>query len=84
MGEAIRAAKAGQVQFRVEKAGIVHAGVGKASFTDEALVANIRAFHDAIAKAKPTGAKGTYVKKISLSSTMGAGIKVSIASLSSG
>ncbi|KAF0118894.1 MAG: large subunit ribosomal protein L1 [Rhodospirillaceae bacterium] len=84
VGEAIRAAKAGQVQFRVEKAGIVHAGVGKASFTDEALTANIRAFHDAIAKAKPTGAKGTYVKKMSLSSTMGAGIKVSMASLSSG
>ena len=61
--EAVEAAKGGQVQFRVEKAGIVHAGVGKASFTAEHLVANVKAFVDAIAKAKPTGAKGTYVKR---------------------
>ncbi|OAN46960.1 50S ribosomal protein L1 [Magnetospirillum moscoviense] len=80
--EAIRAAKAGQVQFRVEKAGIVHAGVGKASFDEAKLVANIKAFVDAINKAKPTGAKGTYLKKISLSSTMGPGVKLDIASIS--
>jgi large subunit ribosomal protein L1 len=80
--EAIRAAKAGQVQFRVEKAGIVHAGVGKASFDEAKLVANIKAFVDAINKAKPAGAKGTYLKKISLSSTMGPGVKLDIASIS--
>ncbi|CAA7618043.1 50S ribosomal subunit protein L1 [Magnetospirillum sp. LM-5] len=80
--EAIRAAKAGQVQFRVEKAGIVHAGVGKASFDETKLVANIKAFVDAINKAKPAGAKGTYLKKISLSSTMGPGVKLDIASIS--
>jgi ribosomal protein L1, bacterial/chloroplast len=80
--EAIRAAKAGQVQFRVEKAGIVHAGVGKASFGEAQLVENIKAFVDAINKAKPTGAKGTYLKKVSVSSTMGPGVKLDIASLS--
>jgi len=79
--EAIRAAKAGQVQFRVEKAGIVHAGVGKASFDTDKLIGNIKAFVDAIQKAKPTGAKGTYLKKVSLSSTMGVGIKLDISSL---
>jgi len=79
--EAVRAAKAGQVQFRVEKAGIVHAGVGKASFDADKLVENIKAFVDAIQKAKPTGAKGTYLKKVSLSSTMGVGIKLDISSL---
>jgi len=78
--EAIRAAKAGQVQFRVEKAGIVHAGVGKASFAEDKLVDNIRAFMDAINKAKPSGAKGTYLKKVSLSSTMGPGLKLDVAS----
>lgn len=79
--EAIRAAKAGQVQFRVEKAGIIHAGVGKASFDEAKLVENIKAFIDAINKAKPAGAKGTYVKKVSLSSTMGVGVKLDIASV---
>ena len=79
--EAIRAAKAGQVQFRVEKAGIIHAGVGKASFDEAKLVANIKAFVDAINKAKPTGAKGTYLKKISLSSTMGPGVKLDIGTI---
>lgn len=80
--EAVRAAKAGQVQFRVEKAGIVHAGVGKASFDAAKLAENVKAFVDAINKAKPTGAKGTYIKKVSLASTMGAGVKLDIASLS--
>ncbi len=74
---AIKNAKAGEVQFRVEKAGIVHAGVGKASFSAEQLQENVKAFVDAIIKAKPAGAKGTYVKRISLSSTMGPGIKIS-------
>ena len=78
---AVSAAKSGQVEFRAEKAGIVHAGVGKASFPEDKLIENIRAFVDAIQKAKPTGAKGTYVQKVALSSTMGAGIRVDIASL---
>ena len=73
---AIKNAKAGEVQFRVEKAGIVHAGVGKASFSAEQLQENVRAFVDAIVKAKPAGAKGIYVKRISLSSTMGPGVKI--------
>jgi len=81
VAEAVRAAKAGQVQFRAEKAGIVHAGVGKASFSSEALAENIRAFVDAINKAKPTGAKGTYLKKVSVSSTMGPGLKLDTGSL---
>jgi large subunit ribosomal protein L1 len=79
---AITAAKAGQVEFRAEKAGIVHAGIGKASFPAEKLLENARAFADAIVKAKPTGAKGTYVKKAALSSSMGPGISVDVASLS--
>jgi large subunit ribosomal protein L1 len=79
--EAVEAAKGGQVQFRVEKAGIVHAGVGKASFTAEHLVANVKAFVDAIAKAKPSGAKGTYLKRASLASTMGPGVKVDVPTL---
>ena len=79
---AVKAAKAGQVEFRAEKAGIVHAGIGKASFPAEKLAENARAFIDAIAKAKPAGAKGTYIKKIALSSTMGPGVKVDPASLS--
>jgi len=78
---AVSAAKSGQVEFRAEKAGIVHAGVGKASFDDEKLLENIRAFVDAIQKAKPTGAKGTYVQKAAVSSTMGPGVKVDVASL---
>jgi len=73
---AVKNAKAGEVQFRVEKAGIVHAGVGKASFSAEQLADNIKAFVDAIVKAKPTGAKGTYIKKISVSSTMGPGVRL--------
>jgi len=79
--EAVRAAKAGQVQFRVEKAGIVHAGIGKASFPQDKLEENVRAFVDAITKAKPQGAKGTYLKKVSLSSTMGAGVKLDVGSI---
>jgi len=79
---AVQAAKGGQVEFRAERAGIVHAGVGKVSFDEAALSANVRAFVDAIVKAKPSGAKGTYVKRVSLSSTMGPGISVDTASLS--
>ncbi len=78
---AVNAAKSGQVEFRAEKAGIVHAGIGKASFDDGKLEENIRAFVDAIQKAKPTGAKGTYVKKAAISSTMGPGIRVDVSSL---
>jgi len=78
---AIQAAKAGQVEFRAEKAGIVHAGIGKASFPPEKLVENAKAFADAIIKAKPAGAKGTYVEKVALSTTMGPGVRVDIASL---
>src|SRR5688572_3685397 len=73
---AVEAAKGGAVEFRVEKAGIVHAGVGKASFSEQALAENIRAFADAVIKAKPAGAKGTYLKSIALSSTMGIGIRI--------
>ena len=79
--KAVEASKGGAVEFRAEKAGIVHAGVGKASFDAKKLAENIRAFASAINKAKPTGAKGTYVKKVSLSSTMGPGIKIELASL---
>jgi large subunit ribosomal protein L1 len=79
--EAVKAAKGGQVEFRAEKAGIVHAGVGKASFSEDALVDNIRAFVGAITRAKPSGVKGTYIKKVSLSSTMGPGLKLEISSL---
>ncbi len=78
---AVGAAKSGQVEFRAEKAGIVHAGIGKASFDEQKLVENIRAFVDAIQKAKPAGAKGTYVKKAAISSTMGPGVRVDVASL---
>ena len=73
---AVRGAKGGAVEFRVEKSGIIHAGIGKASFTKDALVQNIKAFVDAVVKQKPAGAKGTYVKKVSISSTMGPGVKV--------
>ncbi len=73
---AVKGAKGGSVEFRVEKAGIVQAGVGKASFSEDALVANIKAFADAVQKAKPTGAKGTFVQKVSISSTMGPGLKI--------
>jgi len=81
VAQAVKDAKGGAIEFRVEKAGIVHAGVGKASFTEDALLANVRALIDALQKAKPAGAKGTYVKKISLSSTMGPGVKVDLANL---
>ncbi len=83
VAEAVRAAKGGQVEFRVEKAGIVHAGVGKASFTDEALIQNIRAFVGAVSRAKPSGAKGTYIRRVSVSSTMGPGVKVEVGSATS-
>ena len=76
--EAVKAAKGGEVQFRCEKAGIVHAGVGKASFDEKALAENVRAFIDAIQKAKPSGAKGTYITKAAISSTMGPGIKLDV------
>src|SRR3954463_14139765 len=78
---AIAAAKAGQVEFRAEKAGIIHAGIGKVSFDEDKLLENARALADAIQKAKPTGAKGTYVQKVSLSSTMGPGIRIDVSSL---
>ncbi|OSQ44093.1 50S ribosomal protein L1 [Marivita geojedonensis] len=76
--QAVEDAKGGQVQFKAEKAGVVHAGIGKVSFDDAKLVENVKAFVDAVAKAKPTGAKGTYMKKIALSSTMGPGVSVSV------
>ncbi|MBX9883026.1 MAG: 50S ribosomal protein L1 [Sphingomonas sp.] len=79
VGEAVKAAKGGQVEYRVEKAGIIHSGIGKASFAAEDLRANFDALVDAVVKAKPSGAKGKYVKKIAISSTMGAGIKIDIA-----
>lgn len=78
VGQAVKDAKGGAVEFRVEKAGIVHAGVGKASFAAEALEQNINAFLSALVKARPTGAKGTYVKKIGLSSSMGPGVSVDL------
>ena len=79
--DAVLAAKSGQVEFRAEKAGIIHAGIGKASFDTDKLAQNIRALVDAVQKAKPTGAKGTYLQKASLSSTMGPGIRLDVASL---
>jgi large subunit ribosomal protein L1 len=82
--QAIKDAKGGAVEFRVEKAGIVQAGVGKASFTEDAIAANVKAFVDAVLKAKPSGAKGHYVKKISISSTMGPGVKISLAAVGAG
>ncbi len=82
VGKAIKDVKGGQVEFRAEKAGIVHAGVGKASFSEAALAENVRVFFDAIVKNKPSGSKGTFIKKVSLSSTMGPGLKLEIASLS--
>jgi large subunit ribosomal protein L1 len=81
---AINDAKGGAVEFRVEKAGIVQAGVGKASFTEDAIIANVKAFVDSVVKAKPAGAKGTYVKKVSLSSTMGPGVKIALPSVNAG
>lgn len=78
---AVKAAKGGAVEFRVEKAGIIQAGVGKASFSEEQIAGNVKAFYDAVVKAKPQGAKGTFVKKVSISSTMGPGLKLDLASL---
>ena len=78
VAEAVKAAKSGQIEFRVEKAGIIHAGIGKMSFTDDALKANFAAFVDAIVKAKPAGAKGKYVRKVSLTSSMGPGLKIDV------
>ena len=84
VAEAVRAAKGGQVEFRVEKAGIIHAGVGKASFAEDDIKENIRALADAVVKAKPSGAKGTYVKRAALSSSMGPGIKLDVQSVIGG
>jgi large subunit ribosomal protein L1 len=81
VAQAVKDAKSGSIEFRVEKAGIVHAGIGKASFTDEAISANVKALVEALSRAKPSGAKGTYIKRISLSSTMGPGFKVDAGSL---
>ena len=81
VGQAVKDAKGGAIEFRTEKTGIIHAGIGKASFTEEALLINVRALVDALNKAKPSGAKGTYIKKISLSSTMGPGFKVETGSV---
>jgi len=81
---AVEAAKGGAVEFRVEKAGIVHAGIGKASFDEGKLVENIKAFADAVSRAKPTGAKGTYIQRIAVSSTMGPGVKVDPSSVLNG
>ena len=83
VAEAVKAAKGGQVEFRVEKAGIIHSGIGKASFSDADLRRNFDAFVDAIVKAKPTGAKGKYVKKAAISSTMGPGLKLDVAEVAS-
>ena len=82
--QAVKDAKGGAVEFRVEKAGIVQAGVGKASFKEEQIAANVRALIDSVVKAKPSGSKGTYLKKISLSSTMGPGVKIALSSVGQG
>jgi large subunit ribosomal protein L1 len=81
IAEAVQAAKGGQVEYRADKAGIIHAGVGKASFTEAALVDNVRAFVTAITRAKPSGVKGTYISRVSVSSTMGPGVKVDLSGL---
>ena len=81
MAGAVKTAKAGEVQFRVEKAGVVHAGIGKASFDAEKIAQNAQAFLDAIQKARPTGAKGTFMKKVTMSSTMGPGIFIDAAQI---
>ncbi|MEP2577358.1 MAG: 50S ribosomal protein L1, partial [Roseibium sp.] len=78
---AVNDAKGGAVQFRVEKAGIVHAGVGKVSFSEEAIAENVKALLDAVQKAKPSGSKGSYLKRIAVSSTMGPGVKIDLASV---
>jgi large subunit ribosomal protein L1 len=81
VAEAVKAAKGGQVEYRAQKEGIVHAGVGKASFTEQALVENVKALFNAVNRAKPAGAKGTYLQKVSISSTMGPGLKLDVASM---
>jgi len=81
IAEAVKAAKGGQVEYRAQKEGIVHAGVGKASFTEQALVENVKALFNAVSRAKPAGSKGTYIKKVSLSSTMGPGVKLDLAAM---
>lgn len=81
--DAVAGAKGGAIEFRVEKAGIIHAGVGKASFSEQQLAENIRAFVDAVNRAKPTGAKGTYIKRVSIKSTMGPGVKIDQSSIAS-
>ena len=81
VAQAVADAKGGSIEFRVEKAGIIHSGVGKASFSDEQLIENLRAFVGAITRAKPSGSKGTYLKRVALSSTMGPGVKIDVASL---
>ena len=81
VAEAVKAAKGGEVQFRTEKSGIIHAGIGKASFEETALIDNVKAFVGAINKAKPSGSKGTFIKKVSISSTMGPGVKLDIGSI---
>ena len=81
VGQAVKDAKGGAIEFRVEKAGIIHAGIGKVSFTDEAITANVKALMDALNRAKPSGAKGIYVRRVSLSSTMGPGVKVDMATI---
>ena len=83
VAEAVKAAKGGQIEFRVEKAGIIHGGIGKLSFSNDALKANFDAFVDAIVKAKPAGAKGKYLQKVSVSSSMGPGLKIDVAELQS-
>jgi large subunit ribosomal protein L1 len=82
VGQAVKDAKGGAIEFRTEKTGIIHAGIGKASFTDDQIAANVRALVDALNRAKPSGAKGTYIKKISLSSTMGPGFRIDTGSVS--
>ncbi|MFM8938427.1 MAG: 50S ribosomal protein L1 [Phenylobacterium sp.] len=82
VGQAVKDAKGGAIEFRTEKTGIIHAGIGKASFTEDQIAANVRALVDALNKAKPSGAKGTYIKKISLSSTMGPGFRIDTGSIS--
>jgi large subunit ribosomal protein L1 len=84
LAEAIKASKGGQVEFRAEKAGLIHAGIGKASFSETALAENVKAFVGAINRAKPSGAKGTFLKKVSLSSTMGPGVKLDVATIVGG
>jgi large subunit ribosomal protein L1 len=81
VAEAVKSVKGGQIEFRAEKAGIVHAGVGKASFSEDALIENVRAFFDAVTHAKPSGAKGSYIRKVVLTSTMGPGVRLDVSSL---